>query len=208
MKPTTTPPSSIPGANESKAAKSGPPGERASALLQAGKDAAGDGRGSGQAGKRRGPYKGRGGAGAPAAQMASAPSAPALPLFNEENTGRLVAIPFTLAAIATDWDRWRLEPHEQRELAATGSATLNEFVRIDPKWIALSLFSMSLAGVALSKAVMFQAEMRIKKSKAIDEQKRRAQATQPVRPTNEANASRETPGFLSDPAQVPPTISS
>lgn len=150
--------------NEPGAEPSTPSGG-ASALLEAHKETATGGQpGSGP--RKRGRHP-RGcacgnckqsGGGSP---QASPPvSSPVPSLFNEENTGRLVALPFTMAAIATDYDGWRLDAREQKELSASGSVALNEWVRVEPKWVALSLFSLSLIGVAVSKAIGYQAEKR------------------------------------------------
>ncbi len=165
--------------NETKGAGSAPSEpvavtSGASGLIQAHKDAAGNvGSGSG-----RRPYRcsqcrqpkpcgcKRVGGQASNPQIVAAP---AVSLFTEENTGRLVSLPFTLAAVATDYDDWRLDDKEQKELAVTGSVALNEWVRVDPKWVALSLFALSMVGMATAKAIGYQGEMRARQIRKMQE---------------------------------------
>jgi hypothetical protein len=56
-----------------------------------------------------------------------------------------------MAAVATDCASWELSDKEAAALAAPGSAALNEFVTVQPKWVALALFGLSAAGIVAEK---------------------------------------------------------
>lgn len=82
---------------------------------------------------------------------------PAEPLFTEANTSRLLRVPFTIAAVRTNCRIWLLDEKEEAELAASAVPCLNEWVGVSPKWAALAIFSFSLSGLALSKAMAYAA---------------------------------------------------
>ncbi len=127
-------------------------------------------------GKQRGPYKcrrcgnrhGEGvacssdaakAAAKPARAAASAP-APRPDLFTSENTARLVRIPFALAAIRTNCAPLALDDKQEKELSTVGAVVLNEWVAFDPKYVALALFAISLAGVAFEKVLIYSMWLR------------------------------------------------
>lgn len=72
-------------------------------------------------------------------------------LFNEQNSGRLMRSAFTIPAVWTGYPGWLLKPDEERELTGSAVVALNECVTVHPKWIALSLFGLSLSGLVVSK---------------------------------------------------------
>ena len=91
----------------------------------------------------------------PPARPSNAP--PATPIFTPANTGRLLRVPFTVAAVRTHCAVWLLSPEEEAELTASAVPFLNEWVAIDPKYAALFMFSWSLGSIALGKAMGYSA---------------------------------------------------
>lgn len=78
-------------------------------------------------------------------------------MFTPQNTGRLISLPFNIAAIRTNCRVWLLDDQEKAELAESGSVCLNEWVSVHPKYVSLVLFSFSLVTVTLAKLAMWEA---------------------------------------------------
>lgn len=81
--------------------------------------------------------------------------APPADLFTPENVRALVSLPFNLAFIKTGFEGFTLSEGEAATLGATGSVALNQWVTIDPKYVALMLFSMSLISISSQKMLLF-----------------------------------------------------
>ncbi len=122
--------------------------------------------------------------------------APASSLFTPANTGRLLKVPFTVAAIRSHCGIWLLTPEEEAELVASAVPFLNEWVAVDPKWAALFMFSWSLGGIAVGKAMGYSAWQTAMKAEADEAAKaRRAPPEQPL--------PQDRPGGL-EPTKTPP----
>lgn len=65
-------------------------------------------------------------------------------IFKPETWKGVVAAPGDLAFAMTKREHWVLSEPEKETLAASGAATFRAFAATDPKWIALTLFSVSL----------------------------------------------------------------
>lgn len=109
------------------------------------------------------------------------PAASAPSLFTPANTGRLLRVPFTVAAVRSHCAVWLLSPEEEAELVASAVPFLNEWVAVDPKWAALFMFSWSLGGIAVGKAMGYSAWTAAMRAQAEDEaKKRKAPPEQPL----------------------------
>jgi len=124
-------------------------------------------------GTKRGSYN-KGTPHTASAPMVSAP----VELFTPENVRPLVSLPFNLAFIKTGFTGFTLSPGEEATLGATGAVALNQWVTIDPKYVAVMLFSMSLISIASQKFVLFsqaQAETAQRLQEANGEQTSKSQ---------------------------------
>lgn len=102
-------------------------------------------------------------------------------LFTPANTGRLLRVPFTVAAIRSHCAVWLLTPEEEAELVASAVPFLNEWVAVDPKWAAMFMFSWSLGGIAVGKAMGYSAWTAAMKAQAVEAEKaRKAPGEQPL----------------------------
>ncbi len=115
-----------------------------------------------------------------AARAPSAPAQPASPLFNEANTARLVRMPFAIAAIRTHCADLALDDKQEKELSVSGAVVLNEWVSVDPKYVALCLFAISLAGVAFEKVLVYSMYVKLQQIE-LEREKLRAAANNPAR---------------------------
>lgn len=102
-------------------------------------------------GRKRGPYKKRG------QETPSVPPPPKVDLFNAENSSRIVALPFKLAALRTDDPNFELSPAEATELGASFAVCANEWLPIAPAYVSLVLFSVSLVGIVSTKLAVHSA---------------------------------------------------
>lgn len=133
------------------------------------------------------PKPARAGATTPAKPGALAPHPE---LFTEANSKRLLESAFGIPVVLTRCRVWELTEAEALELAKPTSLVLNEFVTVDPKWVALSLLLVSLGSIVSRKAVMYAAW---KQSMEI-ERRARAVKAGPVEPKpKEPAPSSETP---------------
>jgi len=81
-------------------------------------------------------------------------------LFTPENVRPLVSLPFDLALVKTGFTGFALTPSEAATLSATGSVALNQWVTIDPRYVAVLLFSLSLISITSQKVVLYQNHVR------------------------------------------------
>lgn len=65
-------------------------------------------------------------------------------LYTPENLEGLVTLPFELRHAMTGWDGFELTSEEKHILAVTGVPVAKAFMDTDPKWIALTIFSITL----------------------------------------------------------------
>lgn len=121
----------------------------------------------------------------PAAADPVAVNGPAL--FTEESAARLVRIPFRVAAIRTDFDGWDLDDRETAEIAPAAAAVLNESVKVNPKWVAMTLLGISLAGIVAEKSARWAGERKVRKA-AGEPETTRPTAPPPPQTTSQAQA--------------------
>jgi hypothetical protein len=85
----------------------------------------------------------------------SRPAPPPMPLFTPESVKPLVSLPFNLACVKTGFDGFLLREDETAVLCATGATVFNEWVTVDPKLVALIMFSISIMSISAEKALLF-----------------------------------------------------
>lgn len=111
-------------------------------------------------GTKRGPYKKSGGpAPGPADNPGVVTSAP-VSGFTPEDTALLVELPFNLAAFKTGWEGFLLTPEQREVLSRSGTIVLNQFVKVDPKYTALAIFSLALLKIGGEKALIYRSLLR------------------------------------------------
>lgn len=173
------------------------PGSGATGLLAAHAQLSGDGtkRGQGQAGKKRGPYKGRAEGDKPAGPSSptAAPAAP--PLFTVENTAELVRIPFLLAAVKTDCPHLELDEKEALRLAIPGSVALNYWWSVSPKWTSLGLLGVAALGVVSHKFAVYTAWARAVAEREAGQVRGPAPGAQPGAATGAGTDGGRPPAF-------------
>lgn len=84
-------------------------------------------------------------------------SAPRAELFTEKNSKRLLEATFGIPTVLTNCKIWALTEEEALELCKPTADVLNEFVTVDPKWVALSVLSVSMGSILARKAVLYSA---------------------------------------------------
>lgn len=104
-------------------------------------------------GTKRGPYR------KPHAPEEAGPETPEI--FTPENTRLVVALPFNLAAIQTGFEGFLLSEGEASMLSNLGAGTLNQWVRIDPKYLSLIMFSFALITLTGEKLLLYRRALRI-----------------------------------------------
>lgn len=115
------------------------------------------------------------------APPADAPPASA-PLFTEANSKRLLEVAFGIPVVLTNCKLWALTEEEALELSKPTADVFNEFVTVDPKWVSITLLSVSLGSILARKAVLYAAW---KRAYAI-ERVREAQARTPEKEPEQA----------------------
>jgi len=91
-------------------------------------------------------------------------------LYRPENFRGLVRAPADIAMAITGSKHFNLSDKEVETLATTGSATMRFFMVANPKWLALTLFSMSVITIYGSRTAMYYSE-KSKNQKAKTEEK-------------------------------------
>lgn len=111
-----------------------------------------------QPGTKRGPYD-KGKSAAQPAAPGAAPVPPPVPMFTEANTRILIRLPFELAFNRTGWTGFHLTQMEEETLVATGVNVFNQWVTVDPKYVSLTLFSISLLTIAGEKYFSYRSAL-------------------------------------------------
>lgn len=88
-------------------------------------------------------------------------------VFKPETWKGVVAAPADFAFAMTGRKHWLLTEPEKETLASTGCATFRAFAQTDPKWIALTLFSVSLITIYGGRMMKDAKEMRSGEKKNI-----------------------------------------
>lgn len=83
--------------------------------------------------------------------------------FSPETMQELVTLPFDMLEAGTGWDGWRLSDGEKKVLSVTGSDLAKNFITIDPKWISLTIFSLTMLKLLGSRYMAYNT---IKKEEA------------------------------------------
>lgn len=108
-----------------------------------------------------------------------------------------------MAAVATDCASWQLDDKEAAALASPACAALNETVTVAPKWVAISMFAFSLAGVLADKWARYEVFKRVVAREGVEPQphERAAQAAeQTVGPGPSQPAAAGAAGLIARPA--------
>jgi hypothetical protein len=92
-----------------------------------------------------------------AAQPDKHPPAAPTALFNEKNSKRLLEASFGIPTVLTQCKLWALTEEEALELSKPAADVLNEFVAVDPRWVSLSILTVSLGSIVARKAVLYTA---------------------------------------------------
>lgn len=77
-------------------------------------------------------------------------------VFTPESLRPLVCLPYDLAFVKTGWTGFPLTDNEASTLSHTGAMVANEWLQVDPKWVALITFSLSLASITAAKIVGYK----------------------------------------------------
>lgn len=171
--------------------------------------------------KSRGPYKckrcgqrhGEGAACGSATMVrstgqGSASSEKRVELFNKENTARIVRMPFAVAAIRTTCADLALDDKQEAELATTGAVVLNEWVAVDPRYVALVLFAISISGVVFEKVLVYSMWLKLKELE-IERLKLEAGRNRPAPKSADAvpaSNATPTPGAFAAKEDPPPAV--
>lgn len=102
--------------------------------------------------------------GSPEVPVAGSAKVP-VALFTEANSKRLLETAFGIPTVLTKCKLWALTDEEALELAKPAADVFNEFVTVDPKWVAVSILSVSLGTILSRKAVLYAAWKRAMKVK-------------------------------------------
>lgn len=92
-------------------------------------------------------------------------------LFDEKNFRGLVKMPLDVALAVTGHDTFKIDRNgdENVTLAVTGSTAAREFMSTDPKWVALSLFAFAVLNTYGSRLLIYLADRKKEKEKALAE---------------------------------------
>jgi hypothetical protein len=114
---------------------------------------------------RRGrPKKSGIGAGTDGEGLSAEDKAAMAALFQPEQWEALVSAPANGAALITGSDAWNLSEKETKQLAIGAATTARYFAPSHPKWLALSLFSMSVITIYGAHFVKYRMEVQSKKA--------------------------------------------
>jgi hypothetical protein len=85
-------------------------------------------------------------------------------LFTPESTQPLIEIPFATCNVLFKTSSFSLDAVETTELSHSGANVLNQFAPDwNPKWVALSAFSLGFSVLMLKKFMIYQAEQKKKR---------------------------------------------
>lgn len=97
------------------------------------------------------------------------------PAFTPESVRPVVSLPFNLAFVRTGFDGFLLSDLEAANLSHSGAMVFNQWVQVDPKWLAIITFSLALASISVQKTMLyrkalaeFQAEQERKKKDTVE----------------------------------------
>lgn len=79
-----------------------------------------------------------------------------VPAFTPDSVRPVVSLPFNLAFVKTGFDGFLLSPSEEANLSHSGAMVFNEWIQVDPKFLALITFGLSLSSLAIAKTMMYK----------------------------------------------------
>lgn len=85
-------------------------------------------------------------------------------LFDPDVWGGICRSPADLMLHITKKDLWRIEDRELKPLAIGASNTARLFLRTDPKWVALTMFLISVSQIYGTRIALHMAEKRKEKA--------------------------------------------
>lgn len=85
-------------------------------------------------------------------------------LFNPEVWGGICRSPADLMLHITKKDLWRIEDRELKPLATGAANTARLFLRTDPKWVALTMFLISMTQIYGTRIALHVAQTRKEKA--------------------------------------------
>lgn len=91
-------------------------------------------------------------------ERAPAPVRPETPIpaFTPESVRPVVSLPFNLAFVKTGFDGFLLSDMEATNLSHAGAMVFNQWVQVDPKWLALITFSLALSSISVQKTMLYR----------------------------------------------------
>lgn len=103
-------------------------------------------------GSKRGHYNRSSNERAPAAERMEV----SVPAFTPDSVRPVVSLPFNLAFVKTGFDGFLLSPGEEANLSHSGAMVFNEWIQVDPKYLALITFGLSLSSLAIAKTMLYR----------------------------------------------------
>ena len=97
------------------------------------------------------------------------------PSFTPESVRPVVSLPFNLAFVKTGFEGFLLSDPEAENLSHAGAMVFNQWVQVDPRWLALITFSLTLASISVQKTMLYR--QALLKFQEEQEKKRQAEAT-------------------------------
>lgn len=83
-------------------------------------------------------------------------------LFTAENWEALAALPFDTRYVMTGWHGFRLTDDERKRIAQTTATTMKILLKIDPKYIALTVWGTMYFGTWAAKEAAYSKEKQAK----------------------------------------------
>lgn len=105
----------------------------------------------------------KGGIGGSAGGLSAADVKAAEALFDEKQWRGIVALPADIGKAVTGSKRFELSEQETETLAVGAANTARYFATFHPKWLALTLFSLSLAQVYGTRIALYAADKKEEK---------------------------------------------
>lgn len=100
------------------------------------------------------------------------------PAFTPESVRPVVSLPFNLAFVKTGFDGFLLTEGEGETLSHAGAMVFNQWVQVDPKYLALITFSLTLASISVQKTMLYrQALMKFQAEQEAKEKAEKEKAT-------------------------------
>jgi len=103
------------------------------------------------------------------------------PAFTPDSVRPVVSLPFNLAFVKTGFDGFLLSDPESENLSHAGAMVFNQWVQVDPRWLALITFSLTLASISVQKTMLYrQALMKFQ----MEQEAKKKEAEKTAQPSN------------------------